>query len=82
MGYSTSAPPQLLVPRMGSGVALWVYKSNDAHGDVDGSAYFTNAAALGMKEGDVVIVVDADTATTTLHTVSSTVTTITAATLS
>lgn len=82
MAYSTTNPPKLLVPGVGGAPSLWTYSSTDPHGDVDGSGYFTNAAALGMREGDIVIVVDTDSATCTIHSVTSTVTTINAATLS
>lgn len=80
MAYSTSSPPQLLIPSMGGGVALWVYNSTDAHTAVDESGYFTNGAALGMKANDVMIVIDSDAPTCTIHVVSS-ATTIASATL-
>lgn len=72
MAYSTSIPPRLLVPRIGSGTALWAYTSTDVHTDVDASGYFTNGDALGMKVGDVVLV-SKSTATigTTIHYVST-----------
>lgn len=72
MAYSTSAPPILLVPRIGSGIALWVYSSTDVHTDVDASDYFTNGDALGMKVNDIMIV-SKTTATVgaTIHTVSA-----------
>jgi hypothetical protein len=35
MAYSTANPPRLLVPRVGTGTALWVYSSTDTHTDVD-----------------------------------------------
>jgi lipid-binding SYLF domain-containing protein len=60
----------LLVPGVGAGPAVWYYKSNDAHTDVDGAGYFSNADDRGMKDNDIVIVVDEDTATTTIHHVS------------
>jgi len=71
MAYSTSNPPKLLVPRVGSGNALWVYSSTDAHTDVDAANYFSNGDDLGMKVNDVVIVIKT-TATVgcTLHPVS------------
>lgn len=72
MAYSTSTPPQLMVPRMGSGIAIWAYNSTDVHTDVDATDYFSNGDDLGMKVGDVVIV-SKTTATvgTTIHYVSA-----------
>lgn len=72
MAYSTSTPPQLAVPSMGDGVAMWLYASTDVHTDVDAADYFSNGDDLGMKVNDVVIVVKT-TATigATLHVVSA-----------
>lgn len=83
MAYSTSSPPQCLVPRVGSGAALWYYVSTDAHTDVDASGYFTNGEALGMKVNDVVLVVDSDAVSGTIHVVTavSTTATVSVATL-
>jgi hypothetical protein len=71
MAYATTNPPKLLVPRIGSGNALWLYASEDVHTDVDATDYFTNGADLGMKVNDVVMVVKT-TATigATLHVVT------------
>lgn len=57
MAYVATNPPQLMVPRMGSGGAIWYYASTDVHTDVDASDYFTNGSDLGMKVNDVVLVV-------------------------
>ena len=82
MAYATTNPPAQLVQGIGSAPSLWVYKSTDAHTDVDAAGYFTNAANLGMKAHDVMIVVDTDSTTCTIHGVNVTdVTTINAATL-
>ncbi|MGE4077399.1 MAG: hypothetical protein AB7F22_17725 [Reyranella sp.] len=73
MSYSTSNPPQLLVPRMGgSGQAVWSYVSTDVHTDVDAADYFSNGDALGMKVNDFVLV-GKSTATVgaTIHLVSA-----------
>ena len=80
MAYSASAPPQLIVPSMGGAPALWIYKSTDAHTAVDETDYFTNGAALGLKANDVMIVIDSDAPTCTIH-VASSATTVAAATL-
>lgn len=71
MAYATTNPPVCLVPRFGSGPALWQYTSADAHGTVDGADYFSDGDALGMKANDTVIVVDSNTPTCTIHRVSS-----------
>ena len=72
MAYDTANPPQLMVPRMGSGGAIWYYASTDIHTTVAGAGYFTNGDALGMKVNDTVIV-NKTTATigATVHTVQT-----------
>ena len=74
MSYSTSNPPKLLVPSMGSGQpALWIYASGDAHTDVDATDYFSNGKDIGMKVGDVVLVQNTGSSayTMTTHAVSA-----------
>ena len=71
MAYVTSNPPYVMVPRMGTAAAVWIYKSADAHATVDGAGYFTNGSDLGMVVGDVVIVVDTATPACTVHPVSA-----------
>lgn len=66
MSYASSGLI-LLVPGVGAGPAVWYYKSDDAHTDVDASGYFANASDRGVKDNDIMIVVDEDTATTTIH---------------
>lgn len=58
MAYSTSNPPRLLVPQFTGAGSIWAYRSTDPIATVDGANYFTNAAALGMKAGDMVLVMD------------------------
>ncbi len=72
MSYATTNPPILVAPRIGSGVALWLYSSTDVHTDVDAADYFSNGSDLGMKVNDIVIV-SKTTATVgaTVHTVSA-----------
>lgn len=70
MSYSTDGL-RLLVPGIGNGPSIWYYKSDDAHTDVDATDYFSDARNRGMKDNDVVIVVDEDTATTTIHHISA-----------
>lgn len=72
MAYVTTNPPAQLKSLTGSGAALWIYSSTDIHTDVDEVGYFTNGDALGMKVGDVMIVVKT-TATigATIHVVTT-----------
>lgn len=60
MAYSTSAPPMLIAQNVGGSFKLWVYRSTDAATDVRVSGYFTNGYALGMRAGDLVLVIDTD----------------------
>lgn len=72
MAYSATNPPQLLTPRVGGGLALWLYASTDVHTDVDATDYFTNGDALGMKVNDTVIVTKTSaTIGCTIHTVTT-----------
>ena len=81
MAYATTNPPQLLVPRIGGGNALWIYVHTDVHTDVDAADYFSNGYDLGMRVGDIVFVSKSDaTIGTTIHYVT-TVTTDGAATI-
>jgi lipid-binding SYLF domain-containing protein len=59
MAYSTSNPPAMVSQRFGgNGPALFSYKSTDAIATVCGSSYVSNGNALGMKVGDVVMVLN------------------------
>jgi hypothetical protein len=72
MSYATTNPPVCVHPSIGSHQALWLYKSEDVHTDVDASDYFSNGEALGMKVNDVVIVTKTTaTVGATLHVVSA-----------
>lgn len=71
MAYSTSNPPRVLVGQFTGAGNLWAYRSTDAGGTVDGAGYFTNAHALGMKVGDMVLATDTATTLTTLHNVAT-----------
>lgn len=62
MAYSVDTPPNVVSQGIG-GIAkgkLWTYLSADVHTDVDAADYFSNGHALGMRVGDVVIVVETD----------------------
>lgn len=69
MSYSAANPPKCIGPEMG-GPHLWIYSSTDVHTDVDAADYFANGNDLGMRVGDVVIVVKTSaTIGATLHVV-------------
>lgn len=74
-GYSTSAPPQLLVGAFNAGISssqnLWAYVSADAAATVAGASYFSNGVALGMKLNDLVFVFDTATPLVTCHRVKT-----------
>jgi hypothetical protein len=58
MAYETSNPPRLLIPSIGGGLQVWGYQSTHASTVVAGAGFFSNGAALGMRVGDVVLVVN------------------------
>lgn len=60
MSYSVSSPPILVAGGVGGTPRVWMYVSTDASADVDASGYFSNAYALGMRAGDLVLVQDSD----------------------
>lgn len=56
MAYSTSNPPRIMVPAVGtSGCSWWSYDSADAATTVRVAGYITNADDLGLKVGDIII---------------------------
>lgn len=71
MAYSTSNPPKCLVPGVGGGPGIWVYTSADTRTTVEGGSYFSNATALGMKVGDVVVVIVTPGYLATTHAVTA-----------
>lgn len=72
MSYSTSNPPVLVAPSVGRGSgAVWLYKSADDDGTVNGAGYFTDGVTLGMKVGDIVLVIDTTTPKGSFHFVTS-----------
>jgi hypothetical protein len=63
VSYSSTLPPFNLAPRVGGGPGnLWGYNSSDSVATVAGSSYFSNGAALGLKVGDRMHVVQLSTA--------------------
>lgn len=71
MGYVTSIPPAAYIPGVGSYPTVWVYKSADDDGTVNGANYISNASDLGMKVNDIVLVIDTTTPKVSLHSVSA-----------
>lgn len=60
MTYSTSNPPILIAQGIGGALKTFKYSSTDGTASVDGSGYFTNGYALGMRAGDHVVSLDND----------------------
>lgn len=71
MTYSTSNPPQLLVPSIGGKPAIWSYEDGDVDSDVNATDYFSNGEELGMQVGDMVWVYDTTTPKCSVHYVSA-----------
>lgn len=71
MAYAVTNPPALISQRIGSGPALWSYKSADVDSDVNATDYFTNGKSLGMQVGDFVLVYDTTTPKCSFHYVSA-----------
>ena len=55
MAYSSTNPPQLMVPSIGGTPAWWSYRSTNTSTEVLASGFFSNGSDLGMKAGDIVI---------------------------
>lgn len=60
MSYATTNPPFCVSQGIGGGRKLWIYTSTDAVTSVRVSGYITNGYALGMRAGDIVLVLDND----------------------
>lgn len=80
MAYSTSNPPSLISQGMAITVSstsaasttpqqprLWMYANTDATTAVDAAGYITNAKALGMRVGDLVMYVKTDASPITVQ---------------
>lgn len=83
MSYSGSTattpnPPRLLIPAMGGPLAanstsvgnagaLWFYCSTNLTTDMTASNFFTDAKALGMRTGDVLLAATYSTQSSTGH---------------
>lgn len=71
MAYSVTNPPALVTQRIGDGPAVWIYKSADDDATTNGASYYSNGVALGMRVGDIVLVVDTATPKVSYHGVAS-----------
>lgn len=60
MAYATTNPPRLISQSVGAEGSIWLYKSTDAATAVRVDGYISNGWDLGMKAGDLVIMVDTD----------------------
>jgi hypothetical protein len=65
MAYSTSTPPARVAGRAGATGNIWLYRSADSLATVSGINYITNAAKLGMTQGDIVFHIDTTNGVTT-----------------
>lgn len=72
MAYVTTNPPRLVSQPI-CGLRTWQYTSEDPSTDVDADGYFTNGYALGMRAGDMVLVLDSNSThlQLTMHSVKS-----------
>lgn len=61
MSYATTNPPSEIGGTLGSGKRVWFYSSTDDDSTVIAANYITNAAALGMRVGDAVMIWDSTT---------------------
>lgn len=57
MAYSASNPPRLVAQPI-AGLRMWQYTSTDDVATVRVSGYFTDGWELGMRAGDIVLVLD------------------------
>lgn len=71
MAYSVSNPPSKVFGGLGGSKNIWLYVSADDDATVNGASYFSNGVALGMKQGDFVLVFDTTTPKGSFHYVAS-----------
>lgn len=60
MAYSVSNPPSLLAQCIGGSRKVWLYVSTDTATAVRVAGYISNAYQLGMRAGDIVLMIDSD----------------------
>ena len=72
MAYSTSNPPQILAPALGSkGPQIWSYEDTDVDSAINAGDYFSNGLELGMQIGDMLYHYDTTTPKGSVHFVVS-----------
>lgn len=71
MAYSTANPPNVLVPSIGARPAVWTYQSTNLSTDTLAAGFFSNGSDLGMKAGDIVLVMNSTSGVPYLTGVSS-----------
>lgn len=76
MAYETTNPPHLLLEAPGGLSRVWLYVDGDATATVDGSGYFTDGYARGMRDGDLCLSYDTGNKIWSAHTVTASGTTI------
>lgn len=76
MTYSVNNQPRLRDQDIGVGPREWIYSSADPMATVDGSGYFTDGYALGMRDGDFCYVHDKTNKILSCHWVNVTGTTV------
>lgn len=60
MAYATTNPPSLISQAVSGGRKVWLYASTDTATAVRVSGYITNGYQLGMRAGDIVLMIDTD----------------------
>src|SRR3546814_3794711 len=70
MAYAVTNPPAKIAQTL-TGGSVWLFKSADVDSDVNASDYFSNGEALGMKVGDLVLLIDTATPKASFHSVSA-----------
>ncbi len=71
MAYSVDNPPARISDTVDGAANVWIYKSADDDATVNGASYFTNGVTLGMKVGDILLVIDTATPKGSYHFVTS-----------
>jgi len=74
MAYDVANPPKLIVPGVGEGPGLWIYRDADLHTAIDADDYFTDGDDIGMREGDALLYFDDNADSSTVHFVRTQVT--------
>lgn len=73
MAYDSTKIQLLASGAIDGGGNIWKYSSPDPHATTEGANYFSNGGTIGMKVGDIVMVVEQSAGGTTMHSVTSVV---------